>query len=38
LFRFASHQCGTHSGHTAIASSMPTNGTTPYTGGAVTRR
>jgi hypothetical protein len=28
LLRFASHQCGTQSGHTAIARSMATNGIT----------
>ena len=28
LLRFDSHQCGTQSGHTAMASSMATNGST----------
>src|SRR3990172_3613930 len=34
LLRFDSHQCGTQSGQTAIASSIATNGTTVYTGSA----
>src|SRR3989338_4232280 len=34
LLRFDSHQCVTQRGHTAIASSIATNGATVYTGGA----